>query len=153
MSAATVVDTPELARLLKQLLGRDVKVSKGSIFASHPLTRCGLVDNDDRLVGVISSDLAFAHISGASLAMIPAGVVEDAGDEPVDSWLEFYREVANVLSRTVNEASPQRVRLDPGIQHAAEALEQIEAGGGLLAAEVEVAGYGTGRLLLGVNGL
>lgn len=151
MTTSTVIDCPEIARMLKQLLGRGVTVAEGEAFETHARTRCGLVDNDDNLVGLIGSDLAFAHMSGASLAMIPAGAVEDAGDDPVDSWLEFYREVANVLSRVVNEASPTRVRLDPGIVHGDDTLAGLGSGPGLLAANVDIEGYGSGRLLLGIS--
>lgn len=147
------IDAPLVARLLKGLLNRPVSVSETGSFESHPATRCGLVTNDDRLVGLIAADLAFAHRAGASLAMIPAGAVEDQGNSVEEIWIEFYREVANVLSRTVNEASPQRVRIDPGISHAPDDLAGVEAAGGLTALAVSIDGYGDGNLLVGVNGL
>ena len=152
MSTTTFIDAPELAHLLHQLLGRSVTVKECEPFEPHGDTMCGLVDNDDNLIGIIAADLAFAHRSGASLAMIPAGAVEDAGDEVVDSWIEFYREVANVASRVVNEAAPRRVRLDPGIDHADSALDAILAAGGLFNATISIDGYGDGRMVLGVNG-
>lgn len=153
MSTTTYIDAPELAVLLKQLLGRPVSVKECDAFEPHELTKCGLVDNDNQLVGVIAADLAFAHRSGASLAMIPAGAVEDAGDEVVDSWLEFYREVANVASRVVNEASPRRVRLDPGLEHSDADLDAVVGAGGLLSVEISIDGYGEGHMILGVNGV
>ena len=154
MSATAVfIEPSHVAWLLKDLLGRGVQVAEIDAFEPHPATRCGLVSNDDRLVGIISADLALAHRAGAALAMVPVGAVEDVGDSVDDEWIEFYREVANVLSRTVNEASPERVRLDPGIQHDPDALVAVEAAGGLLALQVTIDGYGEGRLLVGVNGL
>lgn len=150
---AVVVDPPLVARLLRDLLGRPVSVDDADTFESHPATRCGLVTNDDQLVGLIAADLAFAHRAGASLAMIAPAVVEDTGDNVHDEWIEFYREVANVLSRTVNESSRARVRIDPGITHDPAALAAVEAAGGLTALAVSIAGYGDGRLLVGVNGL
>ncbi len=153
MSTSSVaIECSHMAHLLKDLLGHPVVAKETEPFTPHPVTRCGLVTNDDQLVGIIAADLHFAHLAGAALAMIPGGAVDDRGVVN-EEWIEFYREVANVLSRTVNEASPQRVRLDPGIEHDDAALNGIVESGGLTAAEVTIDGYGTGRVLAGVNGL
>ena len=124
MSTATI---PQLAitEILTQLLGREVTGDTAQTVDPHDVTVRGLVTNENQLVAVIASDLDFAHRSGAALAMIPVGTVEEKGDTPEADFLEFYSEVANVLSRLVDEALPMRVRLDPAMTHPPEALKAI----------------------------
>jgi len=102
---------------------------------------------DDTLVSAVATDLDFAHRSGAALAMMPAAQADEAGDKPVELLLDVYTEVVNVLARLVNEATPSRVRLDPGLQHSDEALQQIiEKSSPIISCTVTIAGYGTGQL-------
>lgn len=139
--------TPEIDRLLCGLFNRDVSTEKLDAMSPHPEACFGLVDNDNQLRYVIGSDLAFAHRSGAALAMIPVGAAEDAGvDDPDEDLLECYQEVANMTSRAVNEASDERVRLDPGIAHDRAAIETLIATGAGVLLDVTIAGYGNGHL-------
>jgi hypothetical protein len=79
--------------------------------------------------------------------MIPAGKLDEIDDEPDTDILAIYTEVANVLSRLVNEASPNRVRLDPAMQHDPDALQRIvDQGQPLISCTVGIAGYGSGEL-------
>ena len=134
----------DVVRLLEGLFGRDV--SGGAVDALEPHERAchGLVDNENRLRYVIGADLSFAHRSGAALAMIPAGAAESA--DPDEDLLEIYHEVANMTSRAVNEASPERVRLDPGIAHDVEVLRSVAANSTGLCLDIAIAGYGNGKL-------
>ncbi len=146
MSTDTIPETA-IAEILTNLLGRDVNAVTAEAVSPHNETARGLVTNEDQLVAVIGSDLEFAHRSGAALALIPASRVENRGTSPDADLLDLYREVANVLSRLVDEATPMRVRLDPGIEHAPESLKAIVAEGSLLTAcETTISGYGTGNL-------
>jgi hypothetical protein len=136
-----------IASILTQLLGRNVSGGAAQVVDPHEVTVRGLVTNENQLVAVIASDLAFAHRSGAALAMIPVGTVEEHGHDPNPDFLEFYSEVANVLSRLVDEALPMRVRLDPAITHPPEALKAIMANGTVVAAcETTIDGYGSGNV-------
>jgi hypothetical protein len=145
---STVTITQEsVTRLIENLIGREVTAAPGEPFELHPATSRGLVSDRDVLVAVIGSDLSFAHRAGAALAMIPAGRLADIGSEPDSELLAIYTEVANVLSRLVNEASPTRVRLDPAMPHTDEAFRQVVAEGSeLFAYTITIAGYGSGQL-------
>jgi len=135
----------DLQKLLSSLLAKDVQLTAASAFAPHPSTALGLIDNQDNLAYVLGSDLAFAHRSGAALAMIPAGGI-DSVDEPDEDLIEVYHEVANVISRAVNESSPTRVRLDPGIDLGADLLVSAVTGKPSATFAVTVDGYGDGTL-------
>jgi hypothetical protein len=145
--ATVTIRQDSITRLLEELLGRDVTVTAGGASAPHPATLRGLVTDGDVLVAVLGGDLPFAHRSGAALAMIPAGKLDEIDDEPDTDILAIYTEVANVLSRLVNEASPNRVRLDPAMQHDPDALQRIvDQGQPLISCTVGIAGYGSGEL-------
>lgn len=136
----------EVGKLLSNLIGRKVVATPCDSVDPHPAATRGLVTNDDELVAVIAADLQFAHRSAAALAMMPAGRCDEAGDEPDADLLEVYREVSNVLSRLVDEATPARLRLDPAMDHPHDALMAILATGQRLTmCEVSIDGFGSGR--------
>ncbi|MEM9563902.1 MAG: hypothetical protein AAGA93_14875 [Actinomycetota bacterium] len=144
MSVAMQID--EVGELLTNLIGREITAGPTDSVDPHPATIRGLVTNENQLVAVIGSDLDFAHRTSAALAMIPAGRCDDAGDTPDDDLLDVYREVSNVLSRLIDEATPMRVRLDPGMDHDLDAMQAIVAAGSPMAlCEAQVDGYGSGR--------
>ena len=59
----------------------------------------------------------------------------------------FYNEVANVISRLINEAMPARVRMDPDVDHPVEDLQAIVSKGHISATvSVDIEGYGVGHL-------
>ncbi len=136
----------EVGELLTSLIGREITATVADSVDPHPATLRGMVTNDNRLVAVIGSDLDFAHRTSAALAMIPVGRCEDAADTPDSDLLEVYREVSNVLSRLVDEATPMRVRLDPGMDHEQDAMAALVAAGSpMVVCETAVEGYGSGR--------
>ncbi|MEE9413668.1 MAG: hypothetical protein V3V01_00190 [Acidimicrobiales bacterium] len=146
----TIGQTP-LANLLEDLLGREVNLQPVDKVEPHEATYRGMVTDEDDLVAVIGSDLEFAHTTGAALALIPAGRL-DGLDQPDDVLLEIYTEVANVMSRLVNEATIYRTRLDPGVTHSTEALEEVIKSGSMIeACTATIAGYGTGNLGIWYN--
>lgn len=150
MSTISIGQVP-LAQLLEELLGRDVTMQPVEQVDAHPATYRGMVTDSDDLVAVIGSDLEFAHAAGAALALIPAGRL-DGLDQPDDVLLEIYTEVANVMSRLVNEATIYRTRLDPGIVHSPEALQATMSDGSLIeACAVTIGGYGSGNLGIWYN--
>lgn len=137
----------DVSTLLTQLLGRDVAINSTPSVEPHAATRRGLVTDDNQLVAVVGGSIAFAHQAGAALAMIPAATLADHGDDPSDDLLEIYTEVANVVSRLLNELVAARIRLDPGLVHSDEALDTVVSGGELvLGCTADISGYGSGSL-------
>ncbi len=141
------IEDGQVGKLLSDLLGREVVVNPVDTVQPHSATARGLVTDEDELVAVIASDLAFAHRSGAALAMIPSTSVSDEPGDPDEELMEVYQEVANVVSRLVNEAAPSRVRLDPNMDHPIEALEAIVVDGSVASSvSTDIEGYGLGKL-------
>lgn len=143
-SPVRLIESKVVVGLLNDLLGARVTTRGAETLELHPATCRGLVNNDDRLVGMIGSDLDFAHRSGAALAMIPAQVVLDHGRHLDEELLEYYLEVANVLSRVVNESAAHRLRIDPGMDHSPEDLGRILHTGDVRLFTVSIEGYGEG---------
>ncbi len=142
-----VLEDGDTRQLLEKLIGKGVSQSEPSSKEIHPSTLRGLVTDENELVALIGSDLAFAHFSGAALAMVPLDAVDADATSPDEDLLEVYGEVANVLSRVVNEALPERVRIDPGIVHPIEELANIIRQGELaFGRSVSIDGYGAGVL-------
>ena len=137
----------EVSTLLSGLLGRPVAASVAESGQLDPATLRGLVDDENNLISVIAADLPFAHRTGAAIAMMPASAADDAGYDAADEDLiENYHEVANVLSRAVNERSPSRLRLDPGLSHERAALVEVIRNGTGAVYTVDVNGYGEGHV-------
>ena len=66
----------DMSSMLGDLLAKEVTLTHTDRFTPHTSALHGLVDNDDKLIYVIGADLAFAHRSGAALAMMPSGRVD-----------------------------------------------------------------------------
>lgn len=142
-----IITKSQVIKLMKELISRDVSLDTVNSIEPHPATMRGLVTDDNKVVALIASDIAFAHNTGAALAMIPAGIVKEKGENPDGEFIELYYEVANVLSRLVNEAHPSRVRIDPGMDIPIEQLSEImEKGRPVVLSTVNVDGYGPGNL-------
>ncbi len=144
MILEAVIDQEEVRHVLAGLLGQQVTVERCDEIDLHPLTRRGLLTDDNALVGLIGSDLRFAHISGAALAMVPVSQVEAAGSTPDEELMEFYVEVANVCSKLVNEAGPTHIRIDPGLEINDELFDGAIARSTLYANTVTIDDYGSG---------
>lgn len=150
MSSISNIEVAEVRKVVEGLLGRDIHLEKSEV-APHVATLRGLVTDKNDLIGAIGSDLPFAHYSGAALALIPVGGARDAGDSPSAELLENYREVANVLSRVANEATPPRVRIDPGMVHEDGSLMSLVSTSPSVGYRVEISGYGGGCVGIWIN--
>lgn len=139
------IEPRRLRIVLEDLLGRDIDLAPADL-TPHDATLRGLVNDQDELKGVIGSDLAFAHGSGAALALMPASAAAEAGDQPSDELIEVYREVANVVSRLVNEVSTARMRIDPGMDHDLSVLKESIGSCPSAIYKVDIKGYGSGHL-------
>lgn len=145
------IEAQHVRGLLENLLGRDVRLSLGSRLTPSPETYRGLVNDDDELRAVIAGDPPFARQTAAALAMIPMGVIEDGSIADAE-LMEIYSEVANVLSRVVNEASIDRLRLDPSRLHSPNEVEEIIDRGDLVATwNLDISGYGQSQFGIWVD--
>ena len=152
MSTLERVDFPPSAALtpfLRDLLGTDVSLTQVEAPApDDPAVMPHMtffLDDENYIAMKAAGDLAFVAYAGCALAMIPVGRAEETVtsgqlEEDVD---ECYREVMNVLTRTVNENSERHVRLVPGMRPTQDQLVSV---GSSIAYDVEIARYGTGRL-------
>ncbi|MEM8923172.1 MAG: hypothetical protein AAGD35_06690 [Actinomycetota bacterium] len=138
-----------MTELLAGLTGKDVVTKPSDGWTPHEATLRGLVNAENELKAVIGCDLDFAHRSAAALAMVPSGSVKDPAEEPEDHLIEIYGEVANVMSQLPNEASTERLRLDPGLAHATDTLQAfVESGTAVVSVNVDLDNYFTGNVAI-----
>lgn len=142
------LDIPDVSvqRMLESLLGRDVEVEGAEAIDLHVESVRGLVTNDNELVGAVGGDLNFVANAGASLALMPPVDVEALDGETEEAVVEFYGEVANVMSRLVNDHGDERVRIDPNMTHPIEDLGLVIGAGGGLIYSTTISGYGSGTV-------
>ncbi len=142
-----VVTKGQVIELLRDLLSKNVAISVIETITPHPATYRGVVTDDNTVVAVIAGDIEFAHAAGAALAMVPLWIVREKGFEPDDDLVDMYSEVANVLSRLVDEAHPTRLRIDPGLEIPTEDLQAvIDDGRVVVQSMVSIEGYDDGAL-------
>src|SRR5262245_12253166 len=90
------------------LLGRGVAATKRTALPDGDVLIVGrYLDDDGDVAALLVSDLEFAAISGAALAMIPKVVADEAitHGELTDALLDNFREVVNVFSSLLNAPS------------------------------------------------
>lgn len=142
------LDIPDISvqRMLESLLGRDVEVEGTGAIDLHVESVRGLVTNENELVGAVGGDLNFVANAGASLALMPPVNVEELDEETEEAVVEFYGEVANVMSRLVNDHGDERVRIDPNMTHPIEDLGLVIGAGGGQIYSTTISGYGSGTV-------
>ncbi len=163
MSANLTTDTApvhlpgakEVRDLLEGLVGRDVKVAPSTPLAPGPYSPCSVavyVDDLLRVSAVIACDAALSAWAGAAIGLVPvkrADEVRLAGVLTPDIEENLY-EVLNVAAALFNVPGAAHLRLHvlhpAGPALPADALARALALGRRLDLQVEIAGYGTGRL-------
>lgn len=130
--------------MLDALFGKDVQVAGATEMDLYVPSLRGLMTNEDELVGAIGGDRGFVTVAGAALALMPAVTPGTEDEETHDELVEFYGEVANVLSRLVNDFGEERVRIDPGVTHSSENLGLIVGAAERCLFTLEIEGYGQG---------
>lgn len=105
-------------------------------------------------VASCESDVAFAAITAAAFALIPAAVAQESvkAGQLDESLQEIYGEVLNVLSRLFADTEGMRITLSSTTfppSPLPESMSQRPAGG-VVSFEVSVDGYGKGLLSLGL---
>ena len=144
--------------LFEELLGRPVTVGIGEPFRPADLKASPLVSTyvDDRLQlrAVVGMDLPLAAYAGAALGLIPSGgaqaCIEDK--ELSANMSENVTEVCNIISSVLNREGEPRLRMHrtflPGEAPPNDAAGPLQAIGRRLDLNVEVQGYGHGRMAI-----
>jgi len=155
MVTAPIPDPKPVRDMLGDLLGRQVEVRPGEPLSPEDteLTTMAVYVDDTltmRLVGV--ADLPFAAYAGAAIGLVPPGGAEIAIEErsmPKTVQENFY-EVLNICAALFNAEGAPHVKLHavhfPGEHVPPQAASLACVLGRRLDLEVDIAGYGTGRL-------
>lgn len=142
---------PELERLMSGLLGRDVKVAPAEGLPAEPITAAYYKTDEPVLEVVALADLSLAASVAAALSVMPPDTVKDVvGAGQLGGALEEnLAEVWNVTARFVS-MSGRRFALvschTPSNPLPPELLEKARQTDEGRAVQVEVSGYGAGRL-------
>ena len=144
--------------LFEELLGRPVTVGIGEPFRNPDVQDKPLVstyvDDGMNLHAVVGMDLPLAAYAGAALGLIPSGgaqaCIEDK--ELSANMADNVTEVCNILSSLLNHEGLPRLRMHhtflPGVPAPADTLGHLQAIGRRLDLNVEVQGYGQGRMAI-----
>jgi len=148
--------TPKDVRdLFEDLLNRSVAVQPTNPLSAGEVRRTMVnvyVDDALRLAAVIGLELPLAAYTGAALGLIPAGGAQDCVEAGTLTAMiaENVTEVANIMASLLNGPGRPHVRMYqrylPGEAPPADATGYLLALGRRLDLDVEVSGYGTGRL-------
>jgi len=148
--------TPEtIAKLLKQLLGRDVtfqKIAPFKLSAVDPSITASYVTKQGSLAGVWLCDLDLTYRAGAALCMIPAAEAQARlRVSKVDDYLvENFREILNICSQLFTTHEEPSVELGAVYLSAEERPPAIAtlivAPASRLDLQMTISGYGNGRM-------
>lgn len=156
MQDKTVLPRTKLLRdMLMDMLGRDIHVSPSDPWAPtirDPGTVAVYVDDAWRARAFISCSLTLSVALGASLALVPAKTAEASVTEGrlSEDLAENLNEVLNILSALFNLPEKPHLKLFathlPGAPPPIDICAQLRAFGKREDLNIEVAGYGSGRL-------
>lgn len=157
-TAVTTVHLPNLMQireLLGDLLGRDVALKAAAPLVpqrSNPCSVAVIVDDNIRPRAVIVADLAFSAYAGAAIGLLPAPGAQDAIEEGAltDTLAENLYEVLNIASSMFNVPDAPHMKIQVlhpiGAPCPPDALALACTLGRREDVEVDIAGYGTGRM-------
>lgn len=145
----------EVRDLLTDMLDKEVDLRPGPPFAVsdyHPATVAVYVDDSLVVRAVIALDLPLSAFTGAALALVPPAAAEAAVQERqlTPALTETLHEVLNIAASLFNAPGAPHVRLY-AVHAAGEMAPQdvrarTQVLGRRLDLQVEVGGYGKGRL-------
>ena len=145
----------EVRDLLEDLLNRSVTVNIASPLLAQDVRRTMVnlyVDDALKLSAVIGLELPLAVYAGAAIGLIPPGGAQDCVAEGTMTAMiaENVTEVCNIMSSLLNRPGGPHIRMYqrflPGEAPPTDATGYLLALGRRLDLNVEVAGYGSGRL-------
>ena len=153
----SVPDTKEVARMLTFLLGREVKVSRGSRIrtgARDQFTLGAYVNEGGDVVGMCATDIPMAANAGAALSLFPPHAAKQCvtdGKVEESIW-ENTLEVYNVVSRFFHDGFDGMITLGPTWKDPNEVplemkkfLRRSDARTDLI---IDIQGYGKGSMAL-----
>ena len=152
-----VPDTKEVSRMLTFLLGREVKVAKGSRIrtgARDHWTLGVFVAEDGTVVGLCATDFPLAANSGAALSLFPPHIAKACIDsnEIEESLWENTLEVYNVVSRFFHDAHDGMIQLGTTYKSGADVPKEVKKymrrSKRRVDLRVNISGYGSGSLAL-----
>lgn len=147
--------------VLDGLLGRDVTLAPGDPMASVDLIGGALavyVDDGGALRAVAGWDLPAAAYVGAAVALVPRGGADAAIEDTYlpENLLENLNEVDNVLASIFQIPGNPHLRLEqtyrPVNAGPGDAVALLYALGQRIDLELDVPGYGAGRLAVSMRG-
>lgn len=142
----------DLRDLLTDLLGREASVVRTEEPVDAPRAVADYVTDDGAVAAVVGCDLAFACRAGAAITLVPPPAAEEALAEGTltPTLVENLREILNVMARLLNSAQTPHVRLrevyPPGSEPPADAARLWAQPADRRGFDVEIQGYGSGRL-------
>lgn len=156
LAATTELPSIKVLRdMMMDTLGRDVQVAPGEPWAPTP-RRPGMVavyvDDRTQMRALIACNLSLSAALGASIALIPperaTACVEDR--RLTEGMVENLHEVMNIFAALFNTPNRPHLKLyethAPGDFPPADVSSQLRAFGKREDLQVDVAGYGGGRL-------
>jgi hypothetical protein len=148
----------EVKDLFEELLGRSVTVSPGQPMKAADIARTLLVsiyvDDGMKMRAVVGMDLPLAVYAGAAIGLIPIGGAEASiGERKLSPMIaENVTEVCNIFSSLLNREGQPHLKMYqthlPGEQPPMDAVGYLLALGRRLDLNVDVQGYGTGKLAI-----
>lgn len=153
----SVPDPKEVSRMLTFLLGRDVRVAKGSRIrtGARDLWTLGVFTSEaDNIVGVCATDFPLASNFGAALSLFPPHTAKACieNKEIEGSIWENTLEVFNVVSRFFHDADDSMVQLGMSYPLGTNVPKDIKKfmrrSKRRTDLRVNIAGYGNGALAL-----
>jgi hypothetical protein len=146
--------------VLDGLLGREVEVSPGEPFTAVDATGGAIavyIDDGNALQAVAGWDLPAAANIGAAVGLVPRGGAEAAIEDRYlpENLLENLNEVSNVLASIFQIPGNPHLRLDetyrPVNAAPADAVQLLYVLGRRVDLELDVPGYGSGRLAVSMR--
>lgn len=160
MNATPLPAALEVRELLEGLLGRNVSAIIGTGMVDpgqHPGAVVGVyVDDMLKLRALIVMDLPLACHVGAAIALLPAATAREAADQGLmtPALYDNTAEILNVAASLFNNANAPHVRLyeahAPRETLPADVAKWVTAYVRRLDMELEVEGYGSGRISVAV---
>jgi hypothetical protein len=155
MAETTLPHNKEIRDLFLDLLDRPITVTVCDPFrpTTEDLSTAALyVDDRKQTAAVIGLDLTLSAWSGAALGLVPPGGAQDEVKARVlsQSMKENLYEVLNIAASVFNKAEAPHLRLHsiyaPGEPPPSDVAELLKAIGSRMDLEVEIGGYGKGKL-------
>jgi hypothetical protein len=147
----------KVANLLRELLGRAVKVDTADLLTMSPEGTNWVAvygGNDGKIVGVCVCDLAFAAYASAALCLIPTATAKESiSSRKLDPLrAENLREIMNVCSQLFVAPESGRITLQSVTSVAQcvseEAKKRVSAPSQKCGMKLSIEGYGEGIVSL-----